>query len=218
LHFRGAESPGVHNPAPSPGPIAPAPGAQTGGSRWRPGTALHARLAKLWDEGVPTAEIGRRLGYSKNAVVGAAHRQGLPARPSPIGKGRPKGVGNAPRHVPRPPPVTLPPLASVPLITEAGAQEWIRQYDSRADATPHVPTRSRAPRLVPRKAAPPAQVPRRPPPAPVALTGPVRPCCWPLGDPKARDFRFCEAAGEPGRPYCADHCRDAYQPRLADAA
>lgn len=43
-----------------------------------------ARLRALWDEGHSTAEIGRRMGISKNAVVGKAHRLELPARPSPI--------------------------------------------------------------------------------------------------------------------------------------
>ena len=43
-----------------------------------------ARLRALWDEGHSTAEIGRRLGITKNAVVGKAHRLNLPARPSPI--------------------------------------------------------------------------------------------------------------------------------------
>jgi hypothetical protein len=38
------------------------------------------RLRALWDEGHSTAEIGRRLGVSKNAVVGKAHRLDLPAR------------------------------------------------------------------------------------------------------------------------------------------
>lgn len=34
-------------------------------------------LRLLWDEGVTTAEIGRRIGVSKNAVVGKVHRIGL---------------------------------------------------------------------------------------------------------------------------------------------
>jgi GcrA cell cycle regulator len=42
------------------------------------------RLKALWAEGLSTAEIGRRMGISKNAVVGKAHRLNLPARPSPI--------------------------------------------------------------------------------------------------------------------------------------
>lgn len=45
------------------------------------------RLRELWAEGVPTAEIARRIGASKNAVVGKANRLGLPPRRSPI---RPK--------------------------------------------------------------------------------------------------------------------------------
>src|SRR6516165_4121204 len=70
------------------------------------------RLRTLWDEGLSTAEIGRRLGVSKNAVVGKAHRLDLPARPSPIrrdgsGGGAPRR--STPRRIAGP---TLPPLSS----------------------------------------------------------------------------------------------------------
>ena len=41
-------------------------------------------LRSMWDEGLSTAEIGRRLGVTKNAIVGKAHRLALPCRPSPI--------------------------------------------------------------------------------------------------------------------------------------
>ena len=43
-----------------------------------------AELTKLWEEGLTTGEIGKRLGISKNAVVGKAHRLNLQSRPSPI--------------------------------------------------------------------------------------------------------------------------------------
>jgi GcrA cell cycle regulator len=69
-----------------------------------------ARLRVLWDEGHSTSEIGRRLGVSKNAIVGKAHRLDLTARPSPIKR---SGMGS---YVPAPrpiaPKVTLPTLAS----------------------------------------------------------------------------------------------------------
>jgi len=42
------------------------------------------KLKKLWSGGLTTGEIGKRLGVSKNAVVGKAHRLGLKSRPSPI--------------------------------------------------------------------------------------------------------------------------------------
>lgn len=41
-------------------------------------------LCRLWSDGLSAAEIGRRLEVSKNAVIGKAHRLGLPGRPSPI--------------------------------------------------------------------------------------------------------------------------------------
>lgn len=42
------------------------------------------RLRELWDEGHSSAEIGRLMGTTKNAIVGKAHRIDLPSRPSPI--------------------------------------------------------------------------------------------------------------------------------------
>lgn len=47
------------------------------------------QLRILWDQGHSTSEIGRRLKFSKGAVVGKAHRLDLPGRPSPIQLGRP---------------------------------------------------------------------------------------------------------------------------------
>ena len=54
-----------------------------------------ATVTRLWNEGLTTAEIGRAVGMSKNAVVGKAHRLQLPPRPSPIRRG--KSVNGTPR-------------------------------------------------------------------------------------------------------------------------
>jgi GcrA cell cycle regulator len=62
---------------------------------WTP--ELIEKLSALWAEGLSTAEIGRRLGISKNAVIGKAHRLLLTARPSPL-KSPPK------RRIPGQPP------------------------------------------------------------------------------------------------------------------
>ncbi len=45
---------------------------------------LVKQLEALWIQGLSSAEIGRNLGISKNAVVGKAHRLMLVSRPSPI--------------------------------------------------------------------------------------------------------------------------------------
>ena len=49
---------------------------------WNDDNVVHLR--ELWDQGLPTAQIGKLLGFTKNAVVGKAHRIGLERRPSPI--------------------------------------------------------------------------------------------------------------------------------------
>ena len=60
-----------------------------------------AQLRQLWIEGHSTAEIGRRLTTTKNAIVGKAHRLGLSARPSPIQRHSEEGSGTS-RNVKRP--------------------------------------------------------------------------------------------------------------------
>jgi GcrA cell cycle regulator len=162
------------------------------------------RLRALWDEGLSTAEIGRRLGVSKNAVVGKAHRLDLPARPSPIrrdgGGGAPRR--SAPRRVAGP---TLPPLSSTATMAPAPGGE--------------VAVVARAPTVIPRPVHVPAP-PRLAPPAPRPY-GRIVTCCWPIGEPGTRSFRFCDEASEPGKPYCPDHVKLAYvkvRDRRDDAA
>jgi GcrA cell cycle regulator len=46
-----------------------------------------AALIALWDEELSTAEIGRRLGVTKNAVIGKANRLDLPQRRPTTGNG-----------------------------------------------------------------------------------------------------------------------------------
>ena len=59
-----------------------------------------AQLRALWKEGHSTAEIGRRMGITKNAVVGKAHRLQLDSRPSPIRRERRVEPVRLPRRQP----------------------------------------------------------------------------------------------------------------------
>jgi len=42
------------------------------------------QLRKMWSEGLTANEIAKKLGVTKNAIVGKVHRLCLKARPSPI--------------------------------------------------------------------------------------------------------------------------------------
>lgn len=65
---------------------------------------IKASIRTLWDTGISAAQIGARLGLTKNSVVGHAHRMDLPGRASPIIR---DGRGRAPRR----PKHTLPDLS-----------------------------------------------------------------------------------------------------------
>ena len=172
------------------------------------------RLRELWDEGHSTAEIGRRLGVSKNAVVGKAHRLDLPARPSPIRREgeRPPPRRGPPRRFAGP---TLPPLSSTALERPVARQRGVCHGPaSRAAAA--APTRGRGPSAG--AGAAPCGAASQPPPRPY---GRVITCCWPIGEPGTRSFRFCDAESVPGKPYCAEHAQLAYvkvRDRREDAA
>jgi GcrA cell cycle regulator len=151
------------------------------------------RLRALWAEGHSTAEIGRRMGISKNAVVGKAHRLSLPARPSPIR--RDATVGEA---APRPQPVRAPrPAGIVPRLT--------------------LPPVSPPPAPV----VAPVVVAAAPVVRSFPRLSPARACCWPIGEPGQPGFRFCAAEALSSKPYCAEHAAVAYvkaRDRREDAA
>lgn len=140
-----------------------------------------ARLRLLWDQEMPTRDIGIWLGTTGNAVIGKARRMHLTPRPSPI-----RRDGTAPR--------------AKPLVAKAPSLPILESL---------TPALAKAPEpIVAPKAAP---VPVVPPTPPVARYGRVVTCCWPLGEVKSKAFRFCDEPSVPGHrtPYCADHLRVA---------
>ncbi len=173
---------------------------------------LIARLRELWSEGRSTADIGRHLGVSKNAVVGKAHRLDLSARPSPIRRvgTPPPERTDTPRRACGP---TLPPLVS----TDGGAPVPLPR--------PAMPQPLAA---VPMQhVVAPAPVAPAPPPSPPRLQVAPRPfartiaCCWPIGEPGTKSFRFCDGSALTGKPYCQEHAQLAYvkvRDRREDAA
>ena len=221
-------------------------------TRWSGRTSSIQRLRAFWTEGLSTAEIGRRLGVSKNAVVGKAHRLDLTARPSPIrweaGAETTRRRNRRPAEAPRPDGPTLPPLSStVPPVPPVVAPPVLAvPAPAAAVAAPPVAPVPVVTTAVVAAAAAAVAAPVAPPPAAVvapaaavvapapqrqpqprleAVTarpyGRVVTCCWPLGEPGTKSFRFCDEASAPGKPYCGEHAQLAYvkvRDRREDAA
>jgi GcrA cell cycle regulator len=145
-----------------------------------------ARPRQLWDEGLSTAEIGRRLGTTKNAVVGKAHYLDLPGRPSPI---RPR-ADHAP--APRPRRAKGQTLAPLPALEASTVTEKPATANGAAPAVP-------------------VDLPSRPSPRQTQFrTGAKRTCCWPIGEPGTSRFGFCGAEVTTSKPYCDEHSKLAY--------
>jgi GcrA cell cycle regulator len=144
------------------------------------------RLRALWAEGHSTAEIGRCLGTSKNAVVGKSHRLSLTARPSPI-----RRDGTKQPRVRRP---------RCPSLTELQARAT--QAPAPKPPAPQ-PDKKPAPNLASALHAIPVI-------RPVDVPRGKQPCCWPIGEPGRSGFRFCDVPNVEGKPYCPEHCNLAY--------
>ncbi|MEJ0017507.1 MAG: GcrA family cell cycle regulator [Acetobacteraceae bacterium] len=141
---------------------------------------LEQRLRELWAEGLSTPEIGRRLGKSKNGVVGKAHRLDLPARPSPIIRsGEPRPV--RPRQV-----------------RAAATLAVLRSLGSAAPKPAPVAVAAPAP------ARPVVAAPQRAPTARTTVPySPFATCQWPTNN--GRPWRFCDSPTKAGSSWCPEH-------------
>lgn len=197
---------------------------------------LVEQLKQLWTDGLSTAEIGRRLGITKNAVIGKAHRLGLPSRPSPIRKIT-KATKKTTSTTRKKQPQNIQPTPTLPLLDTHKTQPVT------AVSTPSPPVAIAKPQTVkkdPEKIPEiiPEQISEKVSEKPLARKKkPVTPqqpplaknktttrsllesdstrrrnaaCCWPLGDPGTPGFHFCGAPPLVGKPYCETHCQIAY--------
>ena len=163
------------------------------------------KLRDLWDQGLSTAEIGKKLGVSKNAVVGKVHRLGLEGRAPQAAKAPAPASAKAKNPPPRPAPgkkktPPAPPVAS---------------RSVRVPMKPHapktaVPERVKAPQ---KSAAPAAAKPKSGVPL-VDLVSDQ--CCWPADGGEGEAQLFCGKKVFKSKPYCLEHCILAYNMSGAD--
>lgn len=186
-------------------------------------------LKKMWKEGLTTGEIGRRLGVSKNSIVGKVHRLQLDGRPSPIKKKDEAGEKKpakttAQSKVSQTSKVPQTPKAALPAKPAPAALPKIPQVPRISQ----VPQTSQTPKAEPRKEE------KKPEKTQVFLSkemsAPIIPnarpksrdgritltdldnhtCRWPLGDPTDENFHFCGKKVRVGQTYCDEHSATAY--------
>ena len=181
-------------------------------------------LKRLWDEGVTTGEIGRRLNISKNSIVGKVHRLGLSGRPSPI-----KRKSDTSDDKTTTPTVKEKKDASPAKETKKEAKKETPISPSSHNTEPKTQkiapssTVQTKPELITTsstideeediKLAKSLKLPQNNSPKKdrISLTDlDNHTCRWPIGDPKDDNFHFCGRKVRLGQTYCEEHSAIAY--------
>ncbi len=148
-------------------------------------------LKKLWTEGLTARQIAEMMGgFTRNAIIGKAHRLGLSGRPKTVRVARPK---------PRKPRVSNGRGRGGGYVS-IGATALKMDPDADPIARPQaapLPVEDLVIPMAERKTI-------------LELTSAT--CHWPYNDPRDESFHFCGRDVEDEKPYCAHHCRLAYQP------
>lgn len=157
-------------------------------------------LKKMWKEGLTTGEIGKRLGVSKNSIVGKVHRLQLSARPSPIKK-KEQIVAEPAKKIA---------AANKPLQTAKTSAPVKEERTPAPAAKPARPVQQTF-FSEPKEFFTPCVKKDKPAFGKAGLTDlDNHTCRWPLGDPKDEAFHFCGKKVRLGQTYCEEHSAVAY--------
>lgn len=190
------------------------------------------KLKEYWAQGVTTGEIGKRLGISKNSIVGKVHRLGLEGRPSPIKRSdenfsdKPvKKVEKKPikdkvdgKKTATPSPVKSEPkkepdksaASAAPKQPIAEKKSTVAQSSQTKSVDKKIDNQIEEEdiKLIKSLEIKPEKNYLK---ENISLTDlDNHTCRWPLGDPKDADFHFCGRKVKTGQTYCDEHSAIAY--------
>ena len=152
------------------------------------------RLKKLWEKGLSTAEIGKKLDFSKNAIVGKVHRLGLSNRTSPIKTSSQtvkKEVKNSVETKVKN--VVKKTTKSLETSPKSQKKENLQIQKNESVKVSKVSLKNK-------KASAGLSL--------LELTSDL--CCWPIDDINSENFHFCGKKVFKNKPYCLEHCAIAY--------
>ena len=197
------------------------------------------KLKALTGKGLSTSEIGKRLGMSKNAIVGKLNRLGWNA----------KATGSTTKQEPTKKTAEKP---ATKTATKTADKKTVKKAEkpAKTTATKKVATKPAtkvaAKTVAPKKETAKKTVAKPAPKAEAQKTTATQPapaakesksisaknlamhqriiqhslemanlkpnqCRWPIGDPDSEHFHFCGETVFVGKPYCYEHCKQAYQ-------
>jgi GcrA cell cycle regulator len=185
------------------------------------------KLKALTCKGLSTSEIGKRLGMSKNAIVGKLNRLGWNAKaggaasadiPDVDSKKTAKESATktaAAKKAPAKPVAAVAKKTATKPVTKKSPVPKIEtpKVDvKKTVAKKEVSAKKTADSETNVAAAKNMAVHQRIIQHSLEMAN-LKPnqCRWPIGDPDSEDFHFCGETVFVGKPYCYEHCKQAYQ-------
>lgn len=185
------------------------------------------KLKALTGKGLSTSEIGKRLGMSKNAIVGKLNRLGWNAK---AGGAASAEVTEKKTATAKKTATTVKKVAEKKSVVKKGSakttkeavkvvvKETAKKTESKATTNKAVAKKEVTTKV--EKSAPAAKksdakslaVHQRIIQHSLEMAN-LKPnqCRWPIGDPDSEHFHFCGETVFVGKPYCYEHCKQAYQ-------
>ena len=184
------------------------------------------KLKALTGKGLSTSEIGKRLGMSKNAIVGKLNRMGWNAK-----AGANLAATDTEQEKPAAKKTVAKASESKKTATAATKKTPVKSATKKTVAKPvakvtvkkavadkkNTPVKEAAKKV--EKSKPTAKadakslaVHQRIIQHSLEMAN-LKPnqCRWPIGDPDSEHFHFCGETVFVGKPYCYEHCKQAYQ-------
>ena len=184
------------------------------------------KLKALTGKGLSTAEIGKRLGMSKNAIVGKLNRLGWNAKAGGAAKAEPlKEKKTATKKTSVKEGVAKKTVAKKTAVV-AGKKPAAKKVVTKKAEPKKSVVAKKAP--IEKKIATPKNTGCKTVSAKTSAKNlamhqriiqhslemaSLKPnqCRWPIGDPDSEHFHFCGETVFVGKPYCYEHCKQAYQ-------
>ena len=189
---------------------------------WTP--AVLNKMKAFLARGLSTAEIGKKIGMSKNAVVGKLNRLGWNAKSQETPKkklvtsvkpvAKPKKTAAPAKSGKKPP--TDKAMVEKPVGKNPAPNGKILPINPDlkgkigAKIAPIVKPTTKAPAIKSNSKT--LAMHQRIIQHSLEMAA-LRPdqCRWPIGDPDSANFHFCGKQAFVGKPYCYEHCLQAYQ-------
>ncbi|MBE6461749.1 MAG: hypothetical protein E7006_02800 [Alphaproteobacteria bacterium] len=184
------------------------------------------KLKALTGKGLSTSEIGKRLGMSKNAIVGKLNRLGWNAKASaaaattaPEKKSVAKKIVEKVAGAKKTAVATTKKAATTPkkiTTTKKVSGAAAKTVKDVKTATKKTATKSNAPKTTEKASSATSAknlaMHQRIIQHSLEMAN-LKPnqCRWPIGDPDSEHFHFCGETVFVGKPYCYEHCKQAYQ-------